>query len=133
MKKARPCSQRGQAASVESTFSQAAEPPSTSSTWEGGGGIAPGLHQTDARNSCEQLVGFFFPLRADLVTHLLQLRVGLVLDPLGYVVDVGAGGAGEPEAAGTFLYPQDVGARGAKHEHGEARLAAPFTVDSLFS
>ena len=37
------------------------------------------------------------------------------------VVDVGAGGAGEAEAVGALLDLQDVGARGAEHQHDACR------------
>ena len=48
-------------------------------------------------------------------------------------MDVGTGGAGEPEALGSLLDAQDVGASGAEHQHGRG---TPEVVDAemfLFS
>lgn len=47
--------------------------------------------------------------------YLFELRVRSAADPLGDVVNVGAGGAGEAEAVGALLDLEDVGARGAEH------------------
>ena len=56
------------------------------------------------------------------VLHLFELRIRPAADPLGDVVDVGAGGAGEAEAVGALLDLQDVGARRAEHQHDGAHM-----------
>ena len=60
--------------------------------------------------------------------YLFELGVGPAADPLGDVVDVGAGGAGEAEAVGALLDLQDVGARRAEHQHDGAHMWPPAAL-----